>query len=384
VAVLVGLPALRIRPVPRGDDAGPAAVEGYILKREFFSRFCPSRALSRPVLYGSIDPSNDSEVFGITVPADAKFYWLPARARSGGRPGPLLRRNRSGRVLTRRDNGRLVQAFSEPRGHTARGVRGVGLHRGLAGGLIAYQNEGFEPGGFTAEKSLTLRHGRDRRGRIDPRCHPRRGLWSAYRFLPVLRDIEVISPHQWAWSADPPAVHARGLIEGVPRATTSCGGWRRATSSVPSQAGLAGHRHVRTGRSCTAPDLDDTASWSPSEGWLTCRRLEQITGGRRSPRSPSCSDSTWSTADRIAFMIMGPEIGDTFGIDDGDVIVIATLVTIAALFVVLPISYLADRFNRAPRRARGDVVDELSVLTGPRAGPVLAAHRRARRARSGA
>ena len=33
---------------------------------------------------------------------------------------------------------------------------------------------------------------------------------------------------------------------------------------------------------------------------------------------------------------MAPEIGDTFGIDDGDVIVIATLVAIAAVAAVLP------------------------------------------------
>lgn len=163
VAVLVGLPALRIQGLFLAvTTLGFAfAVQGFILKREFFPWLLPEQGayVARPQLYGSIDLTGDSELFGITVPADAKFYWLcllflglaVALARS-------LRRNRSGRVLiAARDNGRLVQAFGVNLAATRLAAFAAsGFIAGIAGGLIAYQNQGFEPGGFTAEKSLTL------------------------------------------------------------------------------------------------------------------------------------------------------------------------------------------------------------------------------------
>ena len=163
VAVLVGLPALRIQGLFLAvTTLGFAfAVEGYILKREFFPWLLPKQGgfVPRPLLYGSIDLSNDSELFGITVPADAKFYWLclvflglaVVLARS-------LRRNRSGRILIGvRDNGRLMQAFGVNLAATRMAAFAVsGFIAGMAGALVAYQNQGFEPGGFTPEKSLTL------------------------------------------------------------------------------------------------------------------------------------------------------------------------------------------------------------------------------------
>jgi branched-chain amino acid transport system permease protein len=163
VAVVVGLPALRIQGLFLAVTtlAFAFAVQGFILKREFFPWLLPERGgfVARPVLYGTIDLSEDSDVFGITVPADAKFYWLCllflglvvglARA---------LRRNRSGRILiAARDNGRMVQAFGVHLAATRMAAFAAsGFIAGLAGALIAYQNEGFEPGGFTPEKSLTL------------------------------------------------------------------------------------------------------------------------------------------------------------------------------------------------------------------------------------
>jgi branched-chain amino acid transport system permease protein len=163
VAVLVGLPALRIQGLFLAVTtlAFAFAVQGFILKREFFPWLLPKQGgfVSRPVLYGSIDLSEESEVFGVAVPADAKFYWLTlvflglavTLARS-------LRRNRSGRVLiAARDNGRLVQAFGVNLAATRMvAFAASGFIAGLAGALLAYYNESFEPGGFTPEKSLTL------------------------------------------------------------------------------------------------------------------------------------------------------------------------------------------------------------------------------------
>lgn len=163
VAVLVGLPALRIQGLFLAVTtlAFAFAVQGFVLKREFFAWLLPDQGafIARPNLYGSIDLSSDSELFGITVPADAKFYWLclvvlglsVALARG-------LRKNRSGRILIgARDNGRLMQAFGVNLAATRLAAFAVsGFVAGLAGAMIAYQNESFDPGGFTPEKSLTL------------------------------------------------------------------------------------------------------------------------------------------------------------------------------------------------------------------------------------
>lgn len=163
VAVLVGLPALRIQGLFLAVTtlAFAFAVEGFILKREFFPWLLPKQGafIPRPNLYGSIDLSGDSKLFGVLVPADAKFYWLclvflglaVVLAKS-------LRKNRSGRILiAARDNGRLVQAFGVNLAATRLAAFAVsGFIAGLAGALVAFQNQGFEPGGFTPEKSLTL------------------------------------------------------------------------------------------------------------------------------------------------------------------------------------------------------------------------------------
>ncbi len=95
-------------------------------------------------------------------------------------------------------------------------------------------------------------------------------------------------------------------------------------------------------------------------------RLEAVTGGESvTPLAVLFGLNLVDELDRIAFTVMGPEIGDTFGIKDGDVIVISTLVAIAALAVVLPVSYLADRFNRVRLVAFAAMSwMSLSVLTG--------------------
>jgi ABC-type branched-subunit amino acid transport system ATPase component/Na+/melibiose symporter-like transporter len=96
------------------------------------------------------------------------------------------------------------------------------------------------------------------------------------------------------------------------------------------------------------------------------KRLEAVTGG--APVAPLVvlfGLNLVDELDRLAFTILGPEIGDTFGLEDGDVILIATLVGITALAGVLPISYLADRFDRVRLVALAAFTwMSLSVLTG--------------------
>jgi ABC-type branched-subunit amino acid transport system ATPase component/predicted MFS family arabinose efflux permease len=95
-------------------------------------------------------------------------------------------------------------------------------------------------------------------------------------------------------------------------------------------------------------------------------RLENITGGEPiGPLVVLFGLNLVDELDRLAFGVMAPDIGETFGIDDGDVVLIATLVAIAAIAAVLPVSYLADRFNRVRVVAFAAMSwMTLSVLTG--------------------
>jgi len=163
VAVLVGLPALRIQGLFLAVTtlAFAFAVEGFVLKREFFGWLLPEDGtfISRPNLWGRIDLESESELGPLTILPDAKFYYLSlaflllaiGMARS-------LRRNRTGRILiAARDNGRLVQAFGVNLAATRMAAFAVsGFIAGMAGSLLAYQNTVFSPGGFTADKSVEL------------------------------------------------------------------------------------------------------------------------------------------------------------------------------------------------------------------------------------
>ena len=50
--------------------------------------------------------------------------------------------------------------------------------------------------------------------------------------------------------------------------------------------------------------------------------------------------------DQILFGIVTPEIRDDLGLTDGGIIFISALVSVFVLFAVMPLTYLADRFNR--------------------------------------
>lgn len=163
VAVLVGLPALRIQGLFLAVTtlAFAFAVEGVVLKREFFGWLLPEDGafVQRPVLWGRLDLGTETEFGPITIMPDAKFYYLCcvflglaiAMARS-------LRKNRSGRLLiAARDNGRLVQAYGVNLAATRMAAFAIaGFIAGMSGALLAYQNTVFSPGGFTADKSVEL------------------------------------------------------------------------------------------------------------------------------------------------------------------------------------------------------------------------------------
>lgn len=163
VAVLVGLPALRIQGLFLAVTtlAFAFTVQNFILRREFFAWLLPkdNTFTDRPVLYERWDLTSSSKILGVTVDSDAKFYFVCLAflllvlfmARS-------LRQLRSGRILIGvRDNGRVMQAFGVSLASTRLAAFAIsGFIAGLAGALLAYQNVVFSPGAFAPEQSIRL------------------------------------------------------------------------------------------------------------------------------------------------------------------------------------------------------------------------------------
>ncbi|MDQ1372848.1 MAG: branched-chain amino acid transport system permease protein livM, partial [Actinomycetota bacterium] len=164
VAVLIGLPALRIQGLFLAVTtlAFAFAVQSFVLNREFFGWLLPKdfpARVARPVLYHRFSLTNDSKVLWFTINADAKFYYLClvflvlflGVARS-------LRKNRSGRVfIGARENGRLMQSFGVNLARTRLAAFALsGFMAAVAGALYAYQQGVVEPGAYPPEKSIEL------------------------------------------------------------------------------------------------------------------------------------------------------------------------------------------------------------------------------------
>ncbi len=76
-------------------------------------------------------------------------------------------------------------------------------------------------------------------------------------------------------------------------------------------------------------------------------RLETITGGASAtPLVVLFGLNFVDELDQILFGIVTPEIRDDLGLSDGGIIFIGALVAVFVLFAVMPLTYLADRFNR--------------------------------------
>ena len=183
VAVLVGLPALRIQGLFLAiTTLSFAFVVAHMLNRDYVGWLLPKdgQPVLRPNLLERIDIEQSSKVGPITLTEDAKFYWLclaflglaVALARS-------LRKNRSGRIFIGvRDNGRLMQAFGVNLARTR--IAAFALSGFLAGdGRVAHRvpeplhRRQRVP---AREVGRHLRDGGDRRRRLGVRRDPRRRL----------------------------------------------------------------------------------------------------------------------------------------------------------------------------------------------------------------
>ncbi|MGH3443563.1 MAG: ABC transporter permease [Nitriliruptorales bacterium] len=163
VAVLVGLPALRIQGLYLAVTtlAFAFAVEGFVLNPEFFGWLLPrsDAFLGPPLLYGRVDLGADSRWLGITVPTNAKYYLVTlaflALALGMARS---VRRYRSGRVFIGvRDNTRMLQSYGvSPAGTRLAAFAISGFIAALAGALFVFQQGAVDAGTYTPEQSIQL------------------------------------------------------------------------------------------------------------------------------------------------------------------------------------------------------------------------------------
>jgi branched-chain amino acid transport system permease protein len=163
VAVIVGLPALRIQGLFLAVTtlSFAFAVNNFVLRREFFPWLVPKDAsfVERPVLWGRLDLATDTKFLWFTISSDAKFYFVClaflglalAMAKS-------LRKNRSGRIFIGvRDNSRVMRAYGVNPASTRLAAFALsGFLAGMAGALLAYHNTVFTPSGFPPETSIAL------------------------------------------------------------------------------------------------------------------------------------------------------------------------------------------------------------------------------------
>jgi branched-chain amino acid transport system permease protein len=163
VAVLVGLPALRIQGLFLAVTtlSFAFAVNNFVLRREFFPWLVPKDNffVNRPNLWGRFDTATDSKWFGLKVTSDAKFYYLClAFLLLALGMASALRRNRSGRLFIGvRDNNRMMRAYGVNPSSTRLAAFALsGFLAGMAGALLAYHNQVFSPSGFAPEQSIAL------------------------------------------------------------------------------------------------------------------------------------------------------------------------------------------------------------------------------------
>jgi ABC-type branched-subunit amino acid transport system permease subunit len=163
VAVIVGLPALRIQGLFLAVTtlSFGFAVNNFVLRREFFGWLVPkdNHFVDRPKLYGRFDLATDSKWLWFKVTSDAKFYYVClAFLLLALGMAAALRRNRSGRIFIGvRDNPRLMQAYGVNPALTRLAAFAIsGFLAGMAGALLAYHNTVFSPSGFAPEQSIAL------------------------------------------------------------------------------------------------------------------------------------------------------------------------------------------------------------------------------------
>ncbi len=152
VAVLVGLPALRIQGLFLAVTtlAFAFTVEKLLLNPEYAGSWLPAigQPVARPKLYGQFSTISDTRFYFVCL-AFLGLALVVARS---------LRRYRFGRVLIgTRDNGRGVQAYGVDLARTRLTAFAIsGFIAAVAGGLLAFQLKSVDASTFSPEKSILM------------------------------------------------------------------------------------------------------------------------------------------------------------------------------------------------------------------------------------
>ena len=152
VAVLVGLPALRIQGLFLAVTtlAFAFTVEKLLLNPTYAGSWLPGigEPVARPRLYGRFSTLSDTRFYFVCL-AFLALSLLVARS---------LRRYRFGRVLIgSRDNGRAVQAYGVNLARTRLTAFAIaGFVAAVAGGLLAFQLQSVDASTFTPERSIAM------------------------------------------------------------------------------------------------------------------------------------------------------------------------------------------------------------------------------------
>lgn len=152
VAVLIGLPALRIQGLFLAVTTVAFAftVHDIVLNPEFFGWLLPADMtfVERPVLYGVLDVSSSQRFYYVCV-----FFLLLSIGAAAA-----FRRNRAGRIMIgTRDNEKQVQAYGVSLASSRLAVFAIsGFVAALAGALLAYQQGSVEQAAFRPLLSLEL------------------------------------------------------------------------------------------------------------------------------------------------------------------------------------------------------------------------------------
>ena len=152
-ALVIGVPALRIQGLFLAATtlAFAFVVEALVLNPRYMSGVLPGgdgHYIERPVLYGIFDLGSDRAFYYVTLVVFALVVGVAAS----------LRRYRSGRVLiAARDNARTAQALGLNLARTKLVAFAIaGFVAGLAGGLLAFQQEAVDSLTFTPVVSINL------------------------------------------------------------------------------------------------------------------------------------------------------------------------------------------------------------------------------------
>ncbi len=150
VAVLIGLPALRIRgPFLAVVTLGFALATGsFFLNREFFPWLVPDGRIVRPVIFGKFDLESEHTYYLVVLIA---LLLVLASARS-------FRQSRAGRVLVAtRDNSRAAQSYGiSPVKAQLTAFAYSGFIAAIAGGLQVFHQHGLTSSVLEAPQSILI------------------------------------------------------------------------------------------------------------------------------------------------------------------------------------------------------------------------------------